>query len=174
AGVRGGERVGGVGEAHDVGRRVVDEPRAPDTRAVHDFEQGVRILHDLDHPVALGLFVAPHYREHLWLELAPRLDVDVDVGDTERAQGRWVRARHSSPKAKRSAASRAAALSPLNTPAYCLSVRCASPAAATRPCSARSNTALRLSPVCFRNRSAAASASAETLTAIFRRLVILK
>jgi len=83
--VRRGERIGGVGEPHDVGRGIVHETRAPHPGLIHDVEERVGILHHLNHPIALGLLVAPHHREHLGLELAPRLDVDVDVGDAGQA-----------------------------------------------------------------------------------------
>src|SRR5207244_2078901 len=47
-------------------------------------EQRARIVHHLDHPIALLAEAAPHHLEHVRLELAPRLDMDVDVGDTGR------------------------------------------------------------------------------------------
>src|SRR5439155_22092923 len=53
-----------------------------------DLEEPVRVLLHLSHPIALGVLVAPHHREHLGLELAPRLDVDVDVGDAARRRRR--------------------------------------------------------------------------------------
>src|SRR6266702_6047183 len=71
-----------VGKAHDVRGRVVDEPDAPHAGAIHHLEQRLGILHDLNHAVAIHLRAAPHDRERRGLELAPRLDVDVDIGDT--------------------------------------------------------------------------------------------
>jgi len=80
-GVLSGEGVRRVGEAHHVGGRVVDEPDTPHAGAIHHLEQRLRILHDLDHAVAIHVLAAPHDRERRGLELAPRLDVHVHVGD---------------------------------------------------------------------------------------------
>src|SRR5207247_10325457 len=48
---------------------------------VHDLEQLAWIVHNLDHQVPMRVLTAPHRLEHVRLELAPRLDVDVNVGD---------------------------------------------------------------------------------------------
>src|SRR5438876_6719649 len=46
-----------------------------------DLEQRARIVHHLDHQVPMRVLTAPHRLEHVRLELAPRLDVDMNVGD---------------------------------------------------------------------------------------------
>src|SRR5207249_4059977 len=80
-GVLRGERVARIGESHHVGRGVIHEAHPPHARAVHDLEQRARIVHHLDHQVPMRVLTAPHRLEHVRLELAPRLDVDVNVGD---------------------------------------------------------------------------------------------
>src|SRR5881409_2365650 len=80
-GVCRGEGVARIGESHHVGRGVIHEAHPPHARAVHDLEQRARIVHHLDHQVPMRVLTAPHRLEHLRLELAPRLDVDVNVRD---------------------------------------------------------------------------------------------
>ena len=79
-----GEGVGGVGESHHVGRRVVHEPDAPHPGAIHRLEQRRRVVHQPHQEVPVRFLTAPQYLQHVRLELAPGLDVDVDVGDAER------------------------------------------------------------------------------------------
>src|SRR5205807_4346809 len=52
------------------------------------FEQRLGILHDLDHAVAIHVPAAPHHGERGGLELAPRLNMHVDVGDTSQGETR--------------------------------------------------------------------------------------
>ncbi len=90
-GVVGGEPVRLHGEAHHVGARIVHEARTPDVRAIEDLQEGRRVVHDRAGPLRLGAQPAAHDLGHRGLELAPGLNVDVQVGDARR-RGRHRRA----------------------------------------------------------------------------------
>ena len=68
-------------EAHDVGTGVIHEPHAPHARAIHHLEQGARIVHDGDQEAPMIFLPPAHRLLDFGLEVAPRLNVDVDVSD---------------------------------------------------------------------------------------------
>jgi hypothetical protein len=88
------EVVGRIGEAHDVGARVIDEPDPPHPGLVHDLEQRLRIVHQGEQEVPVVFLAGAHHRLHFRLQVPPGLDMDVDIGDAIR-QGRC---RHASPQ----------------------------------------------------------------------------
>jgi hypothetical protein len=85
-GVARGEIVGRVREPHDVGAGIVHEPHAPHTGPVHHLEEGLRIVHQRQQEVPVLFLAGAHDGLHLGLEVAPGLDVNVNVGDA-RGQG---------------------------------------------------------------------------------------
>src|SRR2546427_13115954 len=63
------------------GLRIFRSPYPPHPRPVHNLEQGPGVVHDGGEELPLLLLVTSHRRGHLWLQVAPGLDVNVDVGD---------------------------------------------------------------------------------------------
>jgi len=79
--ILGGERVARIREPHHVGGWIVHQARPPHARAIHDLEQRAGVVHHLDHEIPMRVLATPHHVEHVGLELAPRLHMDMHVGD---------------------------------------------------------------------------------------------
>ena len=84
-GVLGGEGVGRVREPHHVGAGIVHHPDAPHARLVEDLQQRLGVVHDGLEKLPVRFLPAAHGFLDLGFEVAPRLDVDVDVGDARQS-----------------------------------------------------------------------------------------
>src|SRR6185437_8239049 len=85
------EIVGLVGETHDGGTRIVHHAHALDALLIHDREEHPRVFHERDQEVEVLLLPAAHRVHHRRLELPPRLNVDVKVGDGVLLVRHWPR-----------------------------------------------------------------------------------
>src|SRR6185312_2486382 len=68
--------------------RIIHHAHPLDALLVHDREQQPRIIHQGEQKLEVLLLPAPHRLHYRRLELPPRLDVDVEIGDDVPLVGR--------------------------------------------------------------------------------------